>query len=106
MDMAHHRGFSLIEIIISLLVITSTVLALLQQQWHLSQLLNQALTNSLAATQLHNNVERVLVKQPLADIKKPLRLVKTEFQQGSLLQLSWDLGVSTRHLQCEVVPLL
>ena len=38
------RGFSLTEVLVSLLLLTTTSLALLTQQWHVSQLFNQAHT--------------------------------------------------------------
>ena len=36
------HGFSLAEVLVSLFLISSTSLALLTQQWHVSQLFNQA----------------------------------------------------------------
>lgn len=34
-------GFSLAEVLVSLLLLTTTTLALVTQQWHVSQLFNQ-----------------------------------------------------------------
>ena len=50
-------GFSLIEVLISLLLVSTTSLALLQQQWHVSQLFNQAHIRMKALFELDNTFE-------------------------------------------------
>ncbi len=40
-----HRGFTLTEVLVSLLLFTSISLALLKQQWQILQLLNQLSQN-------------------------------------------------------------
>lgn len=52
------HGFSLSEVLVSLLLISSTSLALLTQQWHVSQLFNQARVRLEALSQLDNLSER------------------------------------------------
>ncbi len=52
------HGFSLTEVLISLLLVTTTSLALLTQQWHVSQLFNQAHIRMNALLQLDNSAER------------------------------------------------
>ena len=53
-----NQGFSLTEVLVSLLLITSTSLALLKQQWHTHQLFNHVHTHVLAFTELDNVSER------------------------------------------------
>lgn len=52
------RGFSLIEILVSLLLITAVALALLQQQFQLGQAVNQTLTDSRTLAELDNQKEQ------------------------------------------------
>ncbi|MBA2651966.1 MAG: prepilin-type N-terminal cleavage/methylation domain-containing protein [Tatlockia sp.] len=51
------KGFSLVEILVSLLVITGTSLALLSQQWRLSQALNQSLSELRHLIEIDNQNE-------------------------------------------------
>ncbi len=51
-------GFSLIEVLVSLLLVTTTSLALLTQQWHVSQLFNQAHVRMNALLQSDNIAEQ------------------------------------------------
>ena len=55
--MNHTGGFSLIEVLISLLLVSTTSLALLQQQWHVSQLFNQSHIRMKALFELDNTFE-------------------------------------------------
>lgn len=57
------RGFSLTEVLISLLLLTTTSLALLTQQWHVSQLFNQAHTRMNGLLRADNAAERVLANE-------------------------------------------
>ena len=52
-------GFSLTEVLVSLLLVTSSSLALLTQQWHVHQLLNQLSTRVNGLIQLDNRSERL-----------------------------------------------
>ncbi len=52
------HGFSLSEVLVSLLLISSTSLALLTQQWHVSQLFNQARVRLEALSLVDNLSER------------------------------------------------
>lgn len=56
--MNNQKGFSLVEVVISLLLITSTSVLLLRQHWQLSQLLNQLLVKSAALVQTDNDYEK------------------------------------------------
>ena len=51
------HGFSLPEVLVSLLLVSGTSLALLTQQWHVSQLFNQARVRLEARVQVDNRHE-------------------------------------------------
>lgn len=55
--MERQQGFSLIEVLVSLVLMTTTALALLQQQWHSQQLFNQVSLQAGALLILDNAVE-------------------------------------------------
>jgi prepilin-type N-terminal cleavage/methylation domain-containing protein len=84
--MANYQGFTLTEVLVSLLLVTSTSLAILRQQWQLSQVLNQTLSASRALVQLDNNSEKINASQPPrsinasqtpgSSIEKPFRFSK------------------------------
>lgn len=52
-----NQGFSLTDVLVSLLLITSTSLALLKQQWQVSQFFNQLQTRATVVLQLENDIE-------------------------------------------------
>lgn len=56
--MSKTDGFSLTEVLVSLLLLTTTVLGLLKQQWYISQLFNQAHTRMCDLSQHDNLAER------------------------------------------------
>lgn len=56
------HGFSLAEVLESLFLISSTSLALLTQQWHVSQLFNQAHTRMEMQIQADNITEYAIDK--------------------------------------------
>ncbi|KTD35804.1 hypothetical protein Lnau_0788 [Legionella nautarum] len=56
--MTSQKGFSLLEVLVALLLITSSSIVLLQQQWQLSQFLNQLIMNSQAQVQSDNHYEK------------------------------------------------
>ena len=60
MNLMH--GFSLAEVLVSLFLISSTSLALLTQQWHVSQLFNQAHTRMEIQAKADNASECVMDK--------------------------------------------
>ncbi len=55
------HGFSLTEVLIALLLVTTTSLALLTQQWHVSQLFRQAHSRMNALLQEDNAIERGVI---------------------------------------------
>ncbi len=52
-------GMSLTEVLVSLLLVTSTSLALIQQQWHVSHLTHEINRRNEALLQLDNASERI-----------------------------------------------
>jgi len=58
--MSTNHGFSLMEVLVSLLLITSTSLTLLKQQWQIGQLFNQVHSHAIVSLQMDNAAERVL----------------------------------------------
>ncbi len=56
-------GFSLTEVLVSLLLVTTTSLALFTQQWRISQLFNQAHNRMGALLQADNAAERLIANE-------------------------------------------
>ncbi|KTC87808.1 MULTISPECIES: prepilin-type N-terminal cleavage/methylation domain-containing protein [Legionella] len=56
--MTNQNGFSLLEVSVSLLLIASSSIVLLHQQWQLSQFLNQVLISSQALVLSDNYNEK------------------------------------------------
>lgn len=119
------QGFSLTEVLVSLLLITTTSLALLKQQWQISQLFNQIATRANALSQLDNAVERLHVGIERVSTAAPFKLryrqsaqifeeltpnsssqnnsqnphvIHVDITWGPLLPLSQGSGVLTRQL--------
>ena len=51
-------GLSLTEVLVSLLLVTSASMALLKQQWHVSQYTHQLHSRNLTRLQLDNTIEQ------------------------------------------------
>ena len=69
MDESMDQGFSLTEVLLSLLLMTTTSLALLKQQWHVSQFLNQMYRRADALSQLDNATERLYLGDDAVSVK-------------------------------------
>ena len=54
------QGFSLTEVLVSLLLVSTASLGLITQQWHVGQLFNQAYLRVIEQTSIDNSVEREL----------------------------------------------
>lgn len=54
------QGFSLTEVLVSLFLVTTTSLALLTQEWHVSLLFNQTHSHIKTLLQVDNDFEREL----------------------------------------------
>jgi prepilin-type N-terminal cleavage/methylation domain-containing protein len=55
-----HRGFSLIEVLVSLLLMTGASITLLKHQWQISQLFNQLSTQTYRVFQQDTVSEKLL----------------------------------------------
>ena len=104
--MSTHQGFSLTEVLVSLLLITSTSLALLKQQWQVSQLFNQARLRTEALSQLDNASERGLAGSSALVAVKPFQLDVTQDDSSISLQISWSPSSSAPTEACILRRLL
>ncbi len=84
--MTKKEGFSLLEVLISLALITTAALAIIEQQWRLTQLKQQLLTRSLALLELDNNSERIIAGLAIV-AHKPFQITLT---QPANLELNWQ----------------
>lgn len=88
------QGFSLPEVLISLLLLASTALVLLQQQWQMQQVFHQIRVRSMALNWLDNSSERLLARLPIACLEKPFTIKQSKLNQAIQLQISWDVQSS------------
>ncbi len=97
--MNQQKGFSLIEVLVSLMLVTTLALALLQQQCHTKLLIKQ-LTLRAGASQLLDQVDESLYlkadKIPVAHFPYELKIKRSEHL--TTFKLSWfnELGSITR----------
>ena len=87
--MKNHHGFSLIEVLVSLLLVTSTSLALLKQQWQTSQFFNQAHLRMQALNLLDNMSEQIAAGQVLINADERFQLHKAYMNHHMMLQVTW-----------------
>jgi Tfp pilus assembly protein PilV len=99
--MKKNPGFSLTEVVVTLFLLTSILLTLLQEQLQLYQLLRGGLVRSLASTLLDNNMERVLAKQPLQAMNKPYHLNRLHTKPGKL-EIVWGEYVANHSGCCHL----
>lgn len=84
------RGFSLVEVLVSLLLLSTVALGVLQQQWQMNRLMNHALLYSTALNHLNNGSERVYAKQSLNPISKPFKLKSLPQGQSVSIEIVWE----------------
>lgn len=93
------KGFSLTEVLVSLFLVSTLALTLLQQQWQNKQLVNQ-LVLRMQASQFLDEIEETLVaKVPkLPSAPTPYHLEIHHKNQHLRIQLAWfkQLGTLTR----------
>ncbi|MCL9682723.1 type IV pilus modification PilV family protein [Legionella maioricensis] len=97
--MAHQKGFSLIEVLISLMLVTILGLALLEQQTQIRQLLTQLGLRTQASQFLDQIDESLFVGLPVLPIApSPYFFELNENQHHIILRLSWSkhFGTLTR----------
>ena len=102
------QGFSLTEVLVSLVLVTGTSLALLKQQWQVSQLFNQIHLRAQALYQLDNASERLYAGHGFQPLDKPYTLhfnplSAINHQQLVNLKLTWT---STQGLRALVRALV
>ncbi|CAM3074140.1 Tfp pilus assembly protein PilV [Legionella steigerwaltii] len=97
--MNRQKGFSLTEVLVSLLLVTTMALTLFQQQGQSKQLLSQLIFR-MQASQFLDQVEESLVAQvpKLPTTPTPYHLEIQHKNQHVLIQLAWfdQLGALTR----------
>ncbi len=91
-------GLSLTEVLVSLVIVTSASLALLQQQWHVSRYTHQINHRNEAVRQLDNASEQ-LVAQQLPAVDSSCQLTTRSFKRETDLQLRWEDGSSGGYLK-------
>ena len=84
-----NHGFSLTEVMVSLLLMTSTSLVLLKQQWQISQLANQAQLRTQASNQLDNICERLLAGQAAITDDKRLHVNTHKIANKIMVSVAW-----------------
>lgn len=103
-------GLSLTEVLVSLVIVTSASLSLLQQQLHLSRYTHQINQHHVAVRQLDNASEQFIAHQ-LSKVEvsyqlltRPTRyevgeIVSTEVSPATELHLHWDDGSEQHDLK-------
>ncbi len=87
--MEKNQGFSLTEALVSLLLITTISLNLLQQQWRNHQLLNDLNLRASALNDLNNLSERKMAGATDLTPIQPFHLDVNQHGRAVQLQLTW-----------------
>ncbi len=89
--MNQHQGFSLIEVLISLMLVSMTALGLLQQQWQSTQLFTQMRLQTEALIELDNASELLLTHPGLKpSIQNPFQLRLQTMGDTIVMAMSWQ----------------
>ncbi len=88
--MNSYRGFSLTEVLVSLLLVTGTSMALLKQQWQTSQLFNQVHLRMQALELLDNVSERVVAGHAAIMADERFHLQQAYLNHNLNLQITWN----------------
>lgn len=84
------NGFSLTEVLVSLLLMTGTSLALLHQQWQLNQSINQFQLHQQALNELDNTSEQLLAGDRLSNENKKITIKQSQQQHLFILNITWQ----------------
>lgn len=87
--MEKSTGFSLTEVLVSLLLVSTIILALLRQQWQIAQWINQLNLQFDGMIYLDNQSERQSRHLPLTPAAKPFQLSHKVQREGYELDLYW-----------------
>lgn len=98
------EGLSLTEVLVSLVIVTSTSIAILQQQWQMSRYTHQIDHRNEAVHQLDNASEQFVAQQtPVVDASYHLitRPAKSEHRDVTTieLELAWGDDTESHHLK-------
>lgn len=101
--MKQQKGFSLIEVLASLLLVTTLSLSLVQQQWQSKQVLTQLLLREQGSQVLDQIDEALLARaNDLPALPEQYHLHTTLRNKETLLRLSWlhkNSGIIRKHIQ-------
>lgn len=96
-----HKGFSLIEVLVSLLLVSTVALSLLKQQWQSRQLLDHLILREQGTYILDQINESLLAgKSKPPALPSPYHLVINHKNRETLIHLDWykQTGTLTRKL--------
>lgn len=98
--MKKQQGFSLIEVLLSLLLLSTVALGMLEQQRQSGQLINQLQFISDASQFLDTVCEQLVVKNTLSTPSFPYEFSIKRNEKGPILHLTWfqNSGSMTRGL--------
>lgn len=95
------QGYSFIEIIITLILVMTVSLGLLQQQENLLSSFRQIQHRQIASLLLHNQAERIMARQPFAILPKMFTIQQDPGQFGEIiLTLSWGYSLEEESAPC------
>ena len=100
-----NQGFSLTDVLVSLVLMTGTSLALLQHQWQVSQFYNHTQTRGSAMLLLDNVSERLAFNGDIKHANQPFNLTYSK-PPGSLqitVQVSWPSTESKPRLKRQLL---
>lgn len=88
--MNQQKGFTLMEVLVSLMLMTTLVLAVLQHQWNTRQLINQILLQAGASSFL-DQVEELLYisKDSIPVVPTPYRFKLKQTPSHYFLEIEW-----------------
>lgn len=84
-----NQGVTLAEVLVSLLLITGVLLAVLKQEYQARQAMNQVHLRAFALIYLDNASERLSIGKPLLTPPKPFYLKKTDSPLVYSMELTW-----------------
>lgn len=88
--MNNQHGFSLTEVLVALLLVTTTSLVLLKYQWHISQWINHSFLSTQALILLDNASECFLSGQKMTNNDRRFQLKKIQTAQQTQLNITWS----------------
>ncbi|MBA2649710.1 MAG: prepilin-type N-terminal cleavage/methylation domain-containing protein [Legionella sp.] len=88
--MIHQKGFSLIEVLLTLMLVSTLALSLFKEQQQHRQLLNQFILQTGATLWLDDIQERSLIHSTkIPDLPQPYHLRITQVTHGRVLEIDY-----------------